>query len=82
MCKLKNVNVGIKDLNFTARRGKMIARLTDGREITVPLSFFPDIKNLSVKERNKWMVLDDQYFTFEHLTRVYSVLDLVNVGLN
>lgn len=81
MCKLKNVNVGIKDLNFTARRGKMIARLTDGREIVVPLSFFPDIKNLSVKERNKWMVLDDQYFTFEHLTRVYSVLDLVNVSL-
>lgn len=81
MCKLKNVNVGIKDLNFTARRGKMIARLTDGREIVVPLSFFPDIKNLSVKERNKWMVLDDQYFTFEHLTRVYSVLDLVNISL-
>ena len=78
MCKLKNVNVGIKDLNFTSRRGKMIARLTDGREIIIPLSLFPDIKNLSVKERNKWMVLDDQYFTFEHLTRVYSVLDLVN----
>lgn len=80
MCKMENIKVGIKDLNFTARRGMMIARLTDGREIVVPVSFFPDIKNLPVKERNHWMILDEQYFTFEHLTRVYSVLDLVNLA--
>ena len=30
---------------------------------------------MPVKERNKWMVLDDQYFTFENMTRVYSILD-------
>lgn len=76
MCKMKNVHVGIKDLNFTAHRGKMLVRLTDGREILIPVSFFPDIKQMPVKERNKWMVLDDQYFTFENMTRVYSVLDL------
>lgn len=28
----------------------------------------------------KWMVLDDQYFTFENMTRVYSVLDLLKVA--
>ena len=33
-----------------------------------------------MKERNKWMVLDDQYFTFENMTRVYSVLDLLKVA--
>ena len=80
MCKMKNVSVGIKDLNFTVRRGKMLVRLTDGREVLVPINFFPDIKNLSVKEREKWMVLDDQYFTFENLTRVYSVLDILKVA--
>ena len=32
MCKMKDVTVGIKDLNFTAHRGKMLVRLTDGRE--------------------------------------------------
>ena len=80
MCKMENIKVGIRDLNFTSRRGMMIARLTDGREIVVPISFFPDIKNLPVKERNRWMILDEQYFTFEHLTRVYSVLDLVNLA--
>ena len=51
MCKMSDINVGIKRLNFTGFRGKMAAFLTDGREIIVPLSFFPDIKQLSVKER-------------------------------
>jgi hypothetical protein len=80
MCKLENVKVGIRDLNFTAYRGKMLVRLTDGREIIVPVSFFPDIKQMSVKERKRWMILDDQYFTFENLTRVYSLLDLMRVA--
>ena len=59
MCKIKGVTLGIKDLNFTARRGKMLVRLTDGRELIVPVSFFPDIQRMPVKEREKWMVLDD-----------------------
>ena len=80
MCKIPNVEVGIKDLNFSARRGMFTARLTDGREITVPVSMFPDIKQMSVKQRNEWMILDDQYFTFEHLSRIYSVLDLLKVA--
>ena len=80
MCKIPNVELGIKDLNFTARRGMFTARLTDGREITIPVSMFPDIKQLSVKQRNEWMILDDQYFTFEHLSRIYSVLDLLKVA--
>jgi len=80
MCKIKGVTLGIKDMDFKAHRGKMLVRLTDGREILVPVSFFPDIKKMSVKEREKWMVLDDQYFTFENMTRVYSVLDLLKVA--
>ena len=80
MCKIPNVDLGIKDLNFTARRGMFTARLTDGREITVPVSMFPNIKQMSVKQRNEWMILDDQYFTFEHMSRIYSVLDLLKVA--
>ena len=67
-------------MDFKAHRGKMLVRLTDGREVLVPVSFFPDIQKMSVKEREKWMVLDDQYFTFENMTRVYSVLDLLKVA--
>ena len=80
MCKIPNVNIGIKDMDFTTRRGMFIVRLTDGREIVVPVSMFPDIKQMSLKERNEWMILDDQYFTFEHMSRVYSILDLLKVA--
>jgi len=69
MCKMKDVSVGIKDMDFKSLRGKMIVRLTDGRTVIVPVSFFPDIKQMSVKEREKWMVLDDQYFTFVHMNQ-------------
>jgi hypothetical protein len=34
---------------------------------------------MPVKEREKWMVLDDQYFTFEALSRIYSVKDLLRL---
>ena len=80
MCKVKDVSVGIRDLDFKSQRGKMVVRLTDGRTVIVPVSFFPDIKRMSIKEREKWMVLDDQYFTFENMTRVYSVLDLLKAA--
>lgn len=60
MCKIKNVNVGIKKLDFSTYRGKLVAFLTDGREVIVPLSFFPDIKNLPLSKRKEWMILDDQ----------------------
>ena len=78
MCKIPETDLGIKDLDFKSLRGKFIAKLTDGREIVVPVSFFPDIKNLSVKDREDWMILDDQYFTFHNLTRIYAVTDLMH----
>ena len=77
---MKNVSIGIKDMDFKTHRGKMMVSLTDGRVIIIPVSFFPDIKQMPVKEREKWMVLDDQYFTFENMTRVYSILDLLKVA--
>lgn len=77
---MSDINVGIKRLNFIGFRGKMAAFLTDGREIIVPLSFFPDIKQLSVKEREKWIILDDQFFSFERLSKVYSIKDLMKLS--
>ena len=43
------------------------------------LSMFPDIKRLSRKEREDWMIMDDQYFSFEALSRIYSVKDLLKL---
>lgn len=58
----------------------MAVYLTDGREIIVPLSFFPDIKQLSVKEREKWMILDDQFFSFDRLSKIYSIRDVMKLS--
>lgn len=80
MCKIPNINIGIKWMDFNMR-GKFSATLTDGRVIIVPVSMFPDIKNMSKKRRNEWMILDDQYFTFEHMSKIYSILDLVNLNV-
>lgn len=80
MCKMPNVKIGIKDIDFISHRGKFSVSLTDGREIIVPVSMFPDIQRLSVKQRNEWMILDEQYFSFEHMTRIYSVLDLLKAA--
>lgn len=76
MCKIDNVKVGIKKLDFTSLRGKMTAYLTDGRRITLPLSLFPDIKKLPLKKRQKWFIMDDQFFSFDGLSKVYSITDL------
>ena len=79
MCKMKDVSVGIKDMDFKTYRGKMVVRLTDGRTVIVPVSMFPDIKRLSRKQREDWMIMDDQYFSFEALSRIYSVKDLLRI---
>ena len=50
-----------------------------GREVIVPVSMFPDIKRLTRKQREDWMIMDDQYFSFEALSRIYSVKDLLKV---
>ena len=79
MCKYKDTNLGIKKLDFKVKRGTMAAYLTDGREIIVSVSMFPDIKRLSRKQREDYMIMDDQYFSFEALSRIYSVKDLLRI---
>lgn len=60
----------------------MAVYLTDGREVLVPVSRFKDIRYLPMKEREKWFILDDQFFTFENLSRVYSVKDILNYNFS
>ena len=79
VCKFKDTTLGIKKLDFNVKRGAMAAYLTDGREVIVPVSMFPDIKHLTKKQREEWMIMDDQYFSFEALSRIYSVKDLLRL---
>ena len=73
------VRRGSKKLDFNVKRGAMAAYLTDGREVIVPVSMFPDIKHLTKKQREDWMIMDDQYFSFEALSRIYSIKDLLRL---
>ena len=40
------------DVRFT--EDMMIVRLTDGREISVPLEWFPRLRDASPEQRNNW----------------------------
>jgi len=79
MCKYKDTNLGIKKLDFKMKRGAMAVFLTDGRVVIVPISMFPDIKKLSKAEREDYMIMDDQYFSFEAMSKIYSVKDVLKM---
>ena len=51
MCRFKDTDLGIKKLDFGVKRGAMAVYLTDGREVIVPVSMFPDIKRLTMAHR-------------------------------
>lgn len=36
---------------------------------------FPEIKSLSKKQREDYMIMDDQYFSFDASSKNYSVKD-------
>ena len=77
MCKYKDTNLGIKKLDFNVKRGTMAVFLSDGREVLVPVSMFPDIKRLTMAQREDYMIMDEQYFSFEALSKIYSVKDVL-----
>lgn len=78
MCKYKDTTLGIKKLDFNVKRGAMAVFLTDGREVTVPVKMFPEIKNLSKKQREDYMIMDDQYFSFDSISKIFSVKDILH----
>ena len=51
-----NVTPRIKRLSFP-RRGKFQVDLQDGRSIVMPISAFPSLKRVPVKERGKWYLM-------------------------
>ena len=58
----------------------MLVCLNDGRQVLVPLSLLPDIKELSVKDRSDWIILDEQFFTFSRLSKVFSIEDVMKIN--
>ena len=79
MCKYKDTNLGIKKLDFGMKRGMMAVFLTDGRMILVPVSMFPDIKKLNLSQRKDYMIIDDQFFSFDAIIKIYSIKDIMKI---
>ena len=79
MCKFKDTTLVIKKLDFNVKRGAMAAFLTDGREVIVPVKMFPEIKNLSKKQWEDYMIMDDLYFSFEAISKIFSVTDILRI---
>ena len=77
MCRYKDTELGITKLDFNVKRGMMAAFLTDGREIIIPVSMFPEIKALRKSQREDYMILDGQFFTFDAVSKIFSVKDLL-----
>lgn len=43
----------------------------------MPVAMFPEIKRLSVEQRKDYMIMDDQYFTFEAISKIFSIKDIL-----
>lgn len=79
MCKYKDTTLEIKKLDFNVKRGAMAVFLTDGQEVIVPVKMFPEIKNMSKKQREDYMIIDDQYFSFDAISKIFSVKDILRL---
>ena len=77
MCRYTDTMLGIKKLDFNEKRGKMAVYLTDGREVIVPVGLFPEIKKLSKSQREDYMILDGQFFSFEAISKIFSIKDIL-----
>lgn len=66
-----NIVPQIKNVSFPSR-GKMQVDLEDGRSILVDVSKFPNIKKLSLKDRQNWYKTDNG-FSFEKCSEVIHI---------
>jgi hypothetical protein len=52
---VRAISVLATGVRFDAER--MHVQLSDGREISVPLEWFPSLRNASDEQRNKWRLI-------------------------
>lgn len=81
MCRFKDTNLGIKKLGFGEKRGMMTVYLSDGREVLVPVRLFPEIKKLRKSQREDYMIVDGQFFSFEAISKIFSIKDVLSYNI-
>lgn len=81
MCRFKDTNLGIKKLGFGEKRGMMTVYLSDGREVLVPVRLFPEIIKLRKSQREDYMIMDGQFFSFEAISKIFSIKDVLSYNI-
>lgn len=66
-----NVKPQIKDISFP-KRGRMQVTLKDGRAVTMPISAFPSIAKIPVRERPNWYLIGNG-FTWDRCPEVIHI---------
>ncbi len=66
--------ISIKKLNFD-HPGKISISLEDGRELIIPLKYFPEIKKMSLEKRKQYTIVDDRTVLFRNSDIVYHLED-------
>jgi hypothetical protein len=51
--------------------------LDDERSISVPVRYFAEIENLTLEERRRWILLDEQVFSFEDCDEVFHLQQML-----
>ncbi len=59
----------------------MAVYLTDGREVFVPVGLFPEIKKLRKSQREDYLIMDGQFFTFEAISKIFSIKDILSINI-
>ncbi len=66
-----NVTPRIKGISFP-KRGRIQVTLEDGRAVTMPISAFPSIAKIPVKERQNWYLVGNG-FTWDQCHEVIHI---------
>ena len=75
-----NVEPKIKSLSFPTR-GKFQVELEDGRTIMMPVSAFPSMKKVPVKEREHWYLIGGG-FTWDSCPEVIHIEQILGNYVN
>lgn len=79
--KSKHMKLIINKIRFDYP-GKISICLIDGRELIVPLKYFPDLKRMTVEKRKKYTIVDDRTILFSHSNAVYHLEDFFGLESN
>jgi hypothetical protein len=60
------------------RKGKITLHLRDGRDISVPLQYFPSIRKLNASQRRRYTIANEQVIIFHDADEVFHVMEFLD----